>query len=152
GIPQNLDITTGPFLKIGHGYYYIELTTKRNWFDAFAACRQWNASLIAFETTEEWNLINAFLWGNKIMARYWTAGTDLANEGEHVWLSTGQPLSLNLWGPNNPDNYKGLEHCDEFGLKAVETNYNSLNDLNCDSKQLYICEAAQPKTASFVIW
>ncbi|XP_020802437.1 C-type lectin 37Da-like, partial [Drosophila serrata] len=132
GIPQYLNITTGPFTKIGHGYYYIERVTAKNWFDAFAACRQLGADLIAFETIEEWNLINAFLWKYKIMAQYWTSGTDLGNQGKHVWLSTGQPILLKLWGPGNPDNYKGAEHCDELGYLAVESNYNSFNDNRCD--------------------
>ncbi|XP_017033088.1 C-type lectin 37Da-like [Drosophila kikkawai] len=140
-----------PFIRIGHGYYYIELKTTRNWFDAFAACRQIGANLIAFETTEEWVAINEFLWRYKIMAQYWTAGTDLANQGKHVWLSTGQPISLNLWAPTMPDNYQGVEHCDELGYNAVETNYNSLNDDRCDKKNLYICEASERKTVSFVI-
>ncbi|KAH8283167.1 hypothetical protein KR054_012584, partial [Drosophila jambulina] len=141
GIPQHLNITTGPFVKIGHGYYYFEQKTTRNWFDAFAACRQLGASLVAFETIEEWNLVNKFLWKYKIMARYWTAGTDLANHGKHIWLSTGQPISIKIWAPGNPDNFQGKEHCDELGAKAVETNYNSLNDCNCENKNFYICEA-----------
>lgn len=142
----------GPFIKIGPGYYYINRKTPRNWFEAFAACRQLGANLIAFETIEEWNLINRFLWKYKIMDRYWTAGTDWANQGKHVWLSTGQPILLNLWGPGQPDNYQGREHCDEIGYMAIESNYNSFNDCTCDKNLLYICEAAQPKTASFVIW
>ncbi|KAH8248900.1 hypothetical protein KR032_004105, partial [Drosophila birchii] len=150
GIPEHLNITPGQFLKIGHGYYYIELKTQKNWFDAFASCRRLGGNLISFETIEEWDLINQYLWKNKINNVYWVSGTDLANQGKHEWFSTGQPISLKVWYPGEPNNQNGIEHCDLLGDRATQSNYNTLNDYNCETKFLYICEAPQAKTASFV--
>ncbi|XP_052848415.1 C-type lectin 37Da-like [Drosophila gunungcola] len=152
GVPDYLNITTAPFVKIGHGYYYIETKTAKNWFDATESCHRMEAYLVAFETIEEWDLVNQYLFKNGIDNVYWTSGADLANLGKHDWFSTGQPLTLNIWYPGEPNNLNGIEHCDALGDRRSVTNYNVLNDMNCESAKLYICERLYPKTASFVIW
>ncbi|KAH8360866.1 hypothetical protein KR084_009537, partial [Drosophila pseudotakahashii] len=141
-----------PFVKIGHGYYYIETRTEKSWFDAFESCRRIAAHLIAFETFEEWDLVNQYLFRNEISDIYWTSGADLAQKGKHDWFSSGEPISLDIWAPGEPNNVGGVEHCDELGYKATSTNYNVLNDKDCEVKRRYICERLYPKTASFVIW
>ncbi|XP_050741946.1 C-type lectin 37Da-like [Drosophila biarmipes] len=152
GIPDHLQVATGPFVKIGRGYYYIETKTKKNWFDASESCRRIDAHLIAFETIEEWDLVNQYLFRNGIDNVYWTSGCDLAQQGKHNWCSTGEPLTLNIWYPGEPNNNNGNEHCDVLGDRRSSTNYNVLNDFNCAREVLYICEKSYPKTASFVIW
>ncbi|XP_022224221.2 C-type lectin 37Da-like [Drosophila obscura] len=110
------------------------------------------AALISFETREEWDSINQYLFQRNIYDEYYTSGTDLAIKGEHVWFSTGEPLELNIWGRGEPSNNGGIEHCDVLGYLGTSTNYDVLNDIPCDLKRYYICEAPQPKTASFFIW
>ncbi|EDW37411.1 GL26241 [Drosophila persimilis] len=151
GIPGSLNISTEPFVRIGHGYYYIESKVTKNWYEAYESCRRMNADLIAFETIEEWDLIRQYIVDLEVSNIYWTAGNDLGNEGEHVWHSTGEPLTLNIWSPGEPNNKEGVEHCDEVwygGARAL----NLLNDKDCSFKLHFICEAPQPKIASFIIW
>lgn len=150
-MPSYTDVTTAPFLKIGTGFYYFENTTK-NWFEAFASCRQMSAQLISFETVEEWSLIMDYRRTIKDTNRYWTSGTDLGSEGSHVWLATGKPMDINVWTVNNPDNYKNNEHCDELGWRPANSPTDGLNDVACSAKLRYICEASPPQTASFIIW
>ncbi|XP_022224247.2 C-type lectin 37Da [Drosophila obscura] len=152
GVPKFININPAPFVKIGDGYYYIETKLESNWFDAYEACRRMGAELIAFETIEEWDLVNKYLIKNNIYAIYWTSGNDLANEGKHVWHSTGEPLTLKIWYPGEPNHQNGEGQCDELGYRGTSTNYNVLNDRRCSFKSRYICEAPQPRTASFIIW
>ncbi|KAI8041956.1 hypothetical protein M5D96_003252 [Drosophila gunungcola] len=152
GAPDFFDISTEPFVKIGEGYYYFETNLTKNWFDAFESCRRMDAQLIAFETMKEWDLLNIYLRTAKIEDIYWTSGTDLAHHGIHDWFPTGQRLTLDIWMKGEPNNSGGNEHCDILGYRRTETNYNDLNDLECELERLYICEAPLPRTASFVIW
>ncbi|XP_016946453.1 C-type lectin 37Da-like [Drosophila biarmipes] len=152
GIPDRLNFTTGPFVKIGHGYYYIEINALKNWFDASESCHRRGAKLVSFETTQEWDLINRYLLKNHIYDIYWTAGADLAHQGKHDWFSTGDPVTLKIWYPGEPNNWGGNEHCDELGFRGDSNNYNVLNDRPCETTRRYICERSYPKTASFIIW
>ncbi|XP_022234887.1 C-type lectin 37Da-like [Drosophila obscura] len=151
GLPGLSNITTEPFVKIGNGYYYIESTLNKNWFDAFESCRRMSADLISFESLEEWDLINDYIVERKINGAYWTSGNDFAYQGKHVWHSTGEPVTLNIWNAGDPNNHGGNEHCDEFWY-ATNVKHNVLNDKQCSVQSHYICEAPQPKTASFIIW
>ncbi|KAH8293258.1 hypothetical protein KR018_005764 [Drosophila ironensis] len=128
------------FVEIGDGLYFIETKQEKNWFDAFQACRQMKANLISFETLNEWSLIDQYLWNNKIDDFYWTSGTDSANNGQHVWFSTGKPVDQDIWSPGEPNNSNGDEHCDNIGWDQTSTKAHKLNDLNCFEKKRYICE------------
>ncbi|XP_046866601.1 C-type lectin 37Da-like [Drosophila willistoni] len=156
GLPGFTDITTAPFLKIGEGYYYIETQLEKNWYDAYETCRLIGAELIAFDSIKEWELVNQYLRDMKIANQpYWTSGTDLANQGKHLWFSNGLSNIFNeIWYPGEPNNEGGNEHCDEFPfhLGNDTSGRTGLNDKNCYEKRRYICEAPQPKTASFIIW
>ncbi|XP_017112458.1 C-type lectin 37Da-like [Drosophila elegans] len=135
GIQDYLNIMTDPFVKIGQGHYYIDTREKKNWFDASETCHRINAHLIAFETIEEWDLVNQYLLKNQINDIYWTSGADLANQGKHDWFY-----------------YNGNEHCGELRGRQAPTNYNSTNDSQCVSDRHYICEKSYPITASLVSW
>ncbi|KAH8353089.1 hypothetical protein KR084_008802, partial [Drosophila pseudotakahashii] len=142
-------ISTAPFVKIGSGYYLIVKGVKRNWYDAFETCGQMEANLFGPESLEQFNLVAQHL-NERNPTSYWTAGTDLAKQGKHVWFSDKKPVPSNLWGPGQPDNRNNNEHCDE--LKFHEGGWFELNDAPCTSGGYLICEAPQPKTASFIIW
>ncbi|XP_017032934.1 C-type lectin 37Da-like [Drosophila kikkawai] len=117
---ESTSLNPSQFIKIGKGSYYIETVSRKNWFAAYESCRQMKASLIAFESLEEWKLVNQYLRDMQIYRKYWTAGTDWAEQGKHVWFSNGQPLSLDIWRAGEPNNYNGDEHCDEAGPALAE--------------------------------
>ncbi|KAH8352097.1 hypothetical protein KR084_001944 [Drosophila pseudotakahashii] len=153
GIPGLLNITTAPFVKIGSNYYYINECKSEGviWYAAFESCRLMEADLIAFESLEELELISEYLIQNNMTSvhNYWTAGTDLAVQGKHVWFSNDQPVTKDLWFPGEPNNENNEEHCDELKFNHLGL---GLNDRICSHEDGYICKAKQPKTASFIIW
>jgi len=106
------------------------------------------ADLVAFESLEELDLVWKHLSAIKPVKAFWTAGTDLAEQGKHVWFSNGQPVPSNLWRKGEPNNYKNNEHCDTIFI----TDGFGLNDEVCAKLFYYVCKAPQPKTASFIVW
>jgi len=86
GIPSFLNITTAPFTKIGTGYYFVQTNLEKNWHGAIESCRQMEADLVAFESFEELDLVWKHLSAIKPVKAFWTAGTDLAEQGKHVWF------------------------------------------------------------------
>nr|NP_001245867.1 uncharacterized protein Dmel_CG43055 [Drosophila melanogaster]AFH03543.1 uncharacterized protein Dmel_CG43055 [Drosophila melanogaster] len=151
GVASYLNTPTAPFVKIGDSYYFIENKLDRNWYDAFEACRQMNADLVAFEDRKEQKLIYHYLVDNEMDTTYWTAGTDLAEQDSFVWFSNGQPVASDLWCNNEPNNAKNEEHCVEYKPLHPEAKMG-LNDRVCTFKTGYICRAPQPKTVSFIVW
>ncbi|XP_030377218.1 C-type lectin 37Da-like [Scaptodrosophila lebanonensis] len=155
GIPDAANVTTAPFLKIGDGYYRIVPYEQRNWYSAYEQCRKWGSELVTFENVTEYDTVVTYLdqqYGRT--ARFWTSGNDLATTGTHNWFTNAEPITLNRWATNQPDNYLGIEHC----ILIAYVNYNStnyqLNDSPCANSTAlygYICEADKPITASFII-
>ncbi|XP_030377124.1 C-type lectin 37Da-like [Scaptodrosophila lebanonensis] len=158
GIPNEANISTAPFTKIGDGYYYIEQKLRLNWYQAYESCRLIGAELISFETVEEWDaLVNQLgeRKSRKDRSEYWTSGNDLGKEGKHNWFRNAQPISINKWAPNQPDNAGGREHCVHLGYIYGHSKTLELNDRPCNSKNSllsYICEASKPQTVSFIFW
>ncbi|KRF82489.1 uncharacterized protein Dvir_GJ26569 [Drosophila virilis] len=107
GLPINIDFTTAPV------FYFFENATKRNCYDAFEQCRQMNATLISFEAVEEWCSIDRYRKSLGDENRYWTSGTDLAQEESHVWFAIGKPKNNNVWAADKPKN-DGSKHCNEL--------------------------------------
>ncbi|KAH8260253.1 hypothetical protein KR026_008334, partial [Drosophila bipectinata] len=112
-----------------------------------------NAELVAFETKEEMDAVaeyvsDTFVWG------YWTSGNDYATTGKHVWFSNAQPILSDLWYYTEPNNLGGNERCVVLVYKKPVDlqNLTGLYDVGCRARQSrYICEAPQPKTASFIV-
>ncbi|KAH8418819.1 hypothetical protein KR222_008743, partial [Zaprionus bogoriensis] len=152
GIPNNPNLDTSPFVKLGQGLYHFETQYLTNWFDANNRCHRLDAELVSFETLDEWHLINNYLRDKSIEEHYWTAGNDLAKQHTHIWLSNGQPIAVPIWAADEPNNQGGNERCDELGYRAKPSDKRGLNDESCTSNRRYICEARNPKTASFIIW
>ncbi|XP_016954755.1 C-type lectin 37Da [Drosophila biarmipes] len=148
GVPSFLNITTAPFIKIGTGYYFIQISIPKNWHAAFESCRRMEADLVAFESLEEFNMIWSHLSAMHPVRPFWTAGTDFAEQGKHEWFSNGQPVPSTLWRKGEPNNYGNNEHCDNIYV----THGFGLNDDVCSKLFFYVCKAPQPKTASFIVW
>ncbi|XP_043648080.1 C-type lectin 37Da-like [Drosophila teissieri] len=148
GVAVSLNKPTNPFVKIGESYYVVENKRELNWYDAFEACRQINADLVAFEDLKEQKLVSQYLDDKNIIQNFWTAGTDLAKQDYFVWFSTGQPVATDLWMKGEPNNFGGIEHCVELKSDGGR----GLNDRSCTDTNGYICKAPQPKTVSFIVW
>ncbi|KAH8353023.1 hypothetical protein KR084_008362, partial [Drosophila pseudotakahashii] len=126
------------FVKIGSNYYFIEDKIQKNWYDAYESCRRMKADLIAFNNLEELNGVHQYLLKTNEGKEFWTAGTDLAEQGKHVWFSNGQPISSDLWRIGEPNNQNNNEHCDNMWISS---SIIGLNDDGCEKHYYYICQA-----------
>lgn len=123
-----------PFQKIGSKYYYIEQSENLSWFGAVNKCLRLGGHLANIKDQAEFNAIIAKLEPNK---RYWIDINDLGTEGIFISGTTGLKATYLVWHPNNPDNYQNNEHC---GCLWFHDKY-LMNDDNCNSNMLFICES-----------
>ncbi len=66
----------------------------------------------------------------------WIGASDTANEGAWRWTD-GSAVEGARWAGRQPDNARNREHCAEFRTHAADW-----NDLPCDAKRHYLCDAA----------
>ncbi|XP_017086597.2 accessory gland protein Acp29AB-like [Drosophila eugracilis] len=133
GLPEaKTNVVIPPnFEQIGSKFYYIENSTRMNWHGASNACRQMGAHLARIESSTEQYNIEEHL---KYREVYWLDTHDLANEGEFVHSSSGQPAKYLNWGYGEPDNYENFQHCIFL--------YNGYYyDSHCNTGSLFICQA-----------
>ncbi|KAG8335477.1 hypothetical protein J6590_067426 [Homalodisca vitripennis] len=68
---------------------------------------------------------------------FWVSGINIDKNTTWMWATTGRPFTFTDWIDNQPDNWKGNEHC-------LMLNTNDLghiwNDYDCLSIINYICE------------
>lgn len=132
-----------PLTKLADKQFYIGLFFKANWYKAEQYCRFHGMHLASINSEDEQrNLedhIQSIGMGNE---HFWSSGTDQAEEGKFVWLSTGRPLTYENWNSGEPNNFEyenGVgEHCLELwnrdgkGLKW--------NDTPCSFESYFVCE------------
>uniref|UniRef100_A0A6P4F324 Perlucin-like n=1 Tax=Drosophila rhopaloa TaxID=1041015 RepID=A0A6P4F324_DRORH len=152
GNPNNVNFTRFPFVEIGDGRYYIGTETV-NWYAGYENCRKLGSELVTLETNEEFDAVAQYLKSNGYSSHYWTSGNDLANTGKHYWFTNAQPLILDRWGLNEPDNAGGIEHC--INLEYSLGQHYVLNDRPCsnhiNAMLSYICKAPKLETISILL-
>ncbi|KAL3288921.1 hypothetical protein HHI36_003366 [Cryptolaemus montrouzieri] len=144
----NLDvnrISSLPLVTIGKKLYHLHSTRKANFHQAFQFCRRHGMNLLSINTESEEDVITNFLTKSKI-AEVWTSGTDLAEEGKFVWLSTGQPFNFTDWAANEPDNSGSIEDCVQIVLGASHSKQYVWVDTICDELSYFICEVPECTT------
>lgn len=122
------------FKRIGSKYYYISNNAKVNWFEAVAACRAKGGELVTFESKLEYEEVVKRLLQSE---DYWTAINDLAKEGVYVSVATDKAAPFFMWLTGEPNNVGEEEDC--VNLKHYY--FHQFNDMSCESKSEYICEA-----------
>ncbi|XP_037708511.1 C-type lectin 37Da-like [Drosophila subpulchrella] len=151
GNPHNLAINSSPFIKIHEGYYYFGQDSV-NWYVAYENCRKLGSELVAFESNQEFDAVIGYIGRNLERRKFWTSGNDLGKTGTHKWFSNAQHINLNRWASGQPDNYKGVEHCIQFGYIYVNSKEYQLDDNPCSASKNYVCEAPEQETISIVVW
>ncbi|XP_060665859.1 C-type lectin domain family 4 member M-like [Drosophila nasuta] len=120
-----------PFVQIGSGYYYIESAMKLTWFSAVHACHRHGGHLITLNNQEELDAIIPKLYAK---GKYWIDVNDLTVD-EFVSITTGSRAEFLKWAKGEP-NGGAKEECAD-----IEGPTFAMNDLNCDAKNYFICEA-----------
>ncbi|XP_051984581.1 galactose-specific lectin nattectin-like [Xyrauchen texanus] len=105
------------------------------WIAAEKTCLSYGSNLASVHNHEEYMFIqNMIRQQTHTSTRTWIGGNDAVSENSWLW-SNGKPMNYQLWAPEQPDNYRGYEHC-------IEMNYgdsSNWNDLNCFEKFPFVC-------------
>ncbi|XP_035829273.1 C-type lectin domain family 4 member F-like isoform X2 [Aplysia californica] len=116
-----------------HCYKVFEEET--TWADARKKCESLGGYLAEFHDNVSLEYVSRVV--AKDTSRLWIGATDQDKEGTWTWVTSNKPLSVEDWAKNQPDNYKGKEHCLEIGAVFEGKTWN---DLWCDDKLGYLCQ------------
>ncbi|XP_064547691.1 C-type lectin 37Db-like isoform X6 [Drosophila montana] len=127
--------TAENFTAIGDKFYYIEESSRVNWFQAGNICRQLGGFLVNLEREEELQALSPHLHPSK---SYWLSLYDLGEPGVYASQATGEDALFLRWSAGQPDNIGGVEHCVELWLSG---NTFQMNDAQCELAFHFVCES-----------
>ncbi|XP_054601562.1 galactose-specific lectin nattectin-like [Nothobranchius furzeri] len=108
---------------------------EKTWADAEAFCNQEGGDLTSIQNTDQYNFIrDLIVKGAGFNQKSWVGGTNLDTGGEWVWAD-GTPFTFTNWGPGEPNNQGGNEHCMDINLR--EQDY--VNDEECTQELSFVC-------------
>ncbi|XP_065361249.1 nucleomorphin [Calliphora vicina] len=140
---QYMNKWTMPLLKLGEKRYYLGIFFKANWFKATQYCRYHGMHLASISSQEENDRlekhIRDFGLGHE---HFWTSGTDLADEGNFFWMSTGRPITFTNWNAGEPNNFRYENGEEENCLELWNRDGKGLkwNDSPCSFETYFVCE------------
>jgi len=103
--------------------------------------------LLALETEDELREFNALFTQNSQLfdsKYYYNIGgivETIADYKTWHWVATAQPIKIQLpFGPGEPNNVDGLEHC--LSLEKKNSNHFVFNDIHCSIRfpTFFICQ------------
>ncbi|KAK4303544.1 hypothetical protein Pmani_024446 [Petrolisthes manimaculis] len=137
-------VDVGKFFHHEGKDFYVNKEQKMNWTDSRKWCQVRGGDLA--QPTGD---LNAFkqqvlqlILPNVGSASYegaWIGGSDIASEGQWIWLSGTQLPNNFPWSDNQPNNSRGNEDCLEIYYKTDGTN-NFYNDGPCTYPKYFVCE------------
>ncbi|XP_019769942.1 mannose-binding protein C [Dendroctonus ponderosae] len=134
---------TMPLLKLGEKRYYLGIFFKANYFRATQYCRFHGMHLASITSQEENDKLEKYIkdfgFGNE---HFWTSGTDLAEEGNFFWMSTGRPITFTNWNAGEPNNFEYENGEQENCLELWNRDGKGLkwNDSPCSFETYFVCE------------
>ncbi|XP_050315554.1 mannose-binding protein C [Anthonomus grandis grandis] len=134
---------TMPLLKLGEKRYYLGIFFKANYFRATQYCRFHGMHLASITSQEENDKLEKYIkdfgFGNE---HFWTSGTDLADEGNFFWMSTGRPITFTNWNAGEPNNFEYENGEQENCLELWNRDGKGLkwNDSPCSFETYFVCE------------
>lgn len=74
---------------------------------------------------------------------FWLAGSDIGQEDDYVWMTTGQPMNYTAWYSSAEE--QEPSHIGDNGLKENCVTIRNIkgfkwNDAVCSSNEYYICD------------
>ncbi|XP_036001759.1 ladderlectin-like [Fundulus heteroclitus] len=119
----------------GRCYKYV--ATLMTWGDAEQHCVSQGANLVSIHSLEEENFVKMLISNfDPAQGPNWIGLSDAQKDGTFFW-SDGSKLSFTYWSADEPNNFKGPEHC-------VHTNKETTkkwNDLPCNWELSFVCKA-----------
>ncbi|KAF1383034.1 hypothetical protein PFLUV_G00150060 [Perca fluviatilis] len=105
---------------------------KKSWTDAETFCKAAGGNLASVHSEEEYKFLKTYI--NQVtgdIERTWIGGFDSVQPGVWMW-SDGSIFDYKSWGPGQPDNAGGVEHC-------LENYQGKWNDNSCPKTQPFLC-------------
>ncbi|XP_045160090.1 perlucin-like isoform X2 [Mercenaria mercenaria] len=112
-----------------HGSCYRFVDEQLTYDNARSHCIVHEAHLVHVDTELENEFLNA---------SFWIGLADINTEGKFEWDGSSKAVSFDNWGPGQPDNAGGKEHCVHYYDQAKQ-NYK-WNDHVCGRLFKSICE------------
>uniref|UniRef100_T1D562 Putative c-type lectin n=1 Tax=Psorophora albipes TaxID=869069 RepID=T1D562_9DIPT len=136
-----------PFASKAEVCFIPDITA--NWFEAQEICQSWGANLVTIPNNSANNavvecILASSTGGNNVMTNYWIGANDLARPGTLKWVSNGKIATFIPWGPGEPNNAGGSEHCVNIQPYPKDGGGHVWlwNDDGCYKKFKFICEQA----------
>uniref|UniRef100_G3NRY5 C-type lectin domain-containing protein n=1 Tax=Gasterosteus aculeatus TaxID=69293 RepID=G3NRY5_GASAC len=118
-----------------NGRCYKYVATSVSWADAEIRCVADGANLVSIHSLQEQmfveNLIKNF---DPAYGRTWIGLSDIHKEGAWMW-SDGSKVDYTYWGPGEPNNSRGREHCVEINDPGTV----KWNDHFCSYNVPFVC-------------
>ncbi|KAM8830179.1 galactose-specific lectin nattectin-like [Synchiropus picturatus] len=112
---------------------YVYDGTPKEWSDAEVTCLKQGGNLVSFSNQKEFDFISQLIRRSSgDNTRIWAGGQDATKNGVWLW-SNGSKMTFINWGPRQPDNARGREHCMELNLRGKP------NDHVCSVKKPFMC-------------
>ena len=112
----------------------------------------WRSHLTSVTTLKEAYFLTDLVRNNSAgtVRRMWIGYDDLITEGMFVWKDGSESKWENWRANDNPDNYKGIEHCVEM---FVDDNpEGQWNDIKCSKRMRFVCKLVPLKRKCVFIW
>ncbi|XP_073968711.1 C-type lectin mosGCTL-7-like isoform X2 [Rhodnius prolixus] len=133
-----------PIFKFKEKRYYLGIFFKANWFRASQYCRYHGMHLASISSQEENDKLEETIrdFGYSY-EHFWVSGTDLAEEGQFFWMSTGRPITFTNWNVGEPNNFRYENGEEENCLELWDRDGKGLkwNDSACSFETYFVCEA-----------
>ncbi|XP_055536471.1 perlucin-like [Wyeomyia smithii] len=127
--------------------YFIPNFTA-NWFKAVEYCNYLGMRLVVISSAEEQGKVTQMIMDTDKFSNdtteIWIGGSDLAEEGNFYWHSTGVRVRYTNWKKNQPDNAQNMEHCLEIRYIPVHGWNWHWNDRVCKEQRYFVCENLEP--------
>lgn len=139
GLPDPMPCSAGDAQAVDpdSGHCYVAFFSPAEpWERARARCTLLaeGGHLVTIGSAEEQSLVGQL--ATQAPTWTWTAGNDIAAEGDWVW-DGGEPLDYTNWYPGEPNDAEGGEDC---LVLWVDIQSVSWNDAACNIPLSYICE------------
>ncbi|XP_042610685.1 ladderlectin-like isoform X4 [Cyprinus carpio] len=108
---------------------------QHSWIDAEKQCLGYDGNLASVHRNEEYTFIQDLIKSHtQASTEAWLGGYDAVSEGTWLW-SDGSNMNIQIWAPNQPDNYNGNENCLVMNYQPS----NNWNDNPCYDKKPFVC-------------
>ena len=107
-----------------------------NFGDAKKGCAKLGGTLAMLKAAEESDQLTKAMGQRFPVTELWVGLNELAAEGTWLW-TTGAPIAFSNWKHEEPNGYRGNEHCTELFAHSWQW-----NDLDCSERLPFVCQSS----------